>query len=85
MDQLVETWPRAMLRGGPLSDDDDPGPRFRLRCWDRGIAFHDAGWERTRFGLSAPPTKCACFERLIPEVALRREKYVKGHHEAQGE
>ena len=32
--EVQALWPLARILGGPVSQDDDPGPRFRLRCWD---------------------------------------------------
>src|SRR5690349_10905885 len=48
IDSVVDRWPNLALRGGPLSQDDPPGPSFRLRTWRRGVEFHDGQCELVR-------------------------------------
>lgn len=61
-------WPDARIVGGPLRDDDPPGPRFRLRCWDEaGVGVHTLGcWE---------PQDCACRGEVVEEVKRRLRQW----------
>ncbi len=58
-------WPRARIVGGPLHDDDGPGPRFRLRCWDAGIEIHRP---------HCKSQACECRARIVEEVAKRYQE-----------
>lgn len=65
-------WPKARLLGGPVSEDNPPGPRFRLRCWDEaGISIHEP---------NCCPGECACRELIRAEVAKRYRQW----HESGG-
>lgn len=65
MAQAVQAkYPSARLVGGPLSEDDAPGPSFRLRCWQGGVPIHDPDCDR------AEP--CDCLARLEAEAKRRR-------------
>lgn len=68
VDAVVAHWPEAALIGGPLSQDDDPGPSFRLRTWERGIPFHDAHCELQTNGIIEPSNACSCHDRLLETV-----------------
>jgi hypothetical protein len=61
-------YPNAAIVGGPVSNDDAPGPRFRLRAWDEaGVQVHDPQCSRTE--------PCDCMDRLRPEVLRRLEEW----------
>lgn len=60
-------WPLARVLGGPVSQDDDPGPRFRLRCWDEAeIEIHEPNCQ------SGP---CMCRDLIVAETAKRYRKW----------
>lgn len=73
IDTVTARWPGAVLRGGPLSNDDPRGPSFRLRTWGRGIEFHDGQCELIRSGLGDPPESCECLPRLRLKVGSKQE------------
>ncbi|MEN8671902.1 hypothetical protein [Nocardioides sp.] len=64
-------WPLARILGGPVSKDDDPGPRYRLRCWDEiGVHIHEPGCQ---------PEQCGCRPLIVAETEKRyREWFQKG-------
>lgn len=63
-------WPLARIVGGPLSHDDERGPRFRLNCWDAGVGIHQPNCQ---------PGACECRARTVDEVARRyREWFEQG-------
>jgi hypothetical protein len=74
IDTVLGQWAGRVLRGGPLGDDDDPGPAFRLRTWDRGIEFHDAGCEHVGRAPEPPRSSCQCLRRLVEEVERRQRQ-----------
>jgi hypothetical protein len=67
IDQVVAQWPKAILIGGPLGQDDEPGPSFRLRTWNRGIPFHEAMCE-FYWRTAASADACGCLQRLKIKV-----------------
>lgn len=69
--EVCARWPAARILGGPVSHDDDPGPRFRLRCWDElGIEIHEPGCQ---------PDRCGCRPLIVAEAEKRyREWFARG-------
>ena len=69
--EVCALWPAARILGGPVSQDDDPGPRFRLRCWDEfAIQVHEPNCQ---------PGGCGCRPLIMAEVEKRyREWFEKG-------
>lgn len=69
--EVRSLWPLARILGGPVSQDDDPGPRFRLRCWDEAaIEIHEPNCQ---------PGRCECRALIVGEAAKRyREWFGKG-------
>jgi hypothetical protein len=75
--EINSRWPLARIRGGPVSQDDDPGPRFRLRCWDEiGVQIHEPFCRLER---------CDCRGRMVSETAERyQQMFNKGRLSASG-
>jgi hypothetical protein len=69
--EVCARWPAARILGGPVSQDDDPGPRFRLRCWDEvAIQIHEPNCQ---------PAQCGCRPLIVAEAEKRyREWFEKG-------
>ncbi|MDO9455217.1 hypothetical protein [Nocardioides sp.] len=66
MRHVVAKWPGAAVVGGPLSEDEGPGPRFRLRCWDElDVPFHSMGCSLGE--------GCECRAKLPSEIERRQQ------------
>jgi hypothetical protein len=69
---VADRWPQCRVVAGPLSHDDPPGPRFRLRCWDEAdVPVHEPG---------CVAETCRCRERIVVEVEKRLDEW----HESGG-
>ena len=76
--QVASAFPDARIIAGPLSDDEDPGPRYRLRCWvDAGVPVHEAG---------CVLASCDCLAWIRREVIVRlgRRRMLGGSSEKLG-
>lgn len=59
-------WPLARIVGGPSSEDEERGPRFRLKCWDAGIEVHEP---------NCRPGSCQCRALIVDEVTKRYQEW----------
>lgn len=69
IDTVVARWPDAVMMGGPVVADEDSGPSFRVRTWERGIGIHDPVCGLPPSGGAEPD--CGCLSRARREASLR--------------
>lgn len=68
--EVRRRFPDARITAGPLGDDEDSGPRYRLRCWeDAKVPVHEAGC-----GATSGDEDCECLAWIRREVIHRLGK-----------
>ena len=73
IDTIIARWPRAGLVAGPVEADEDAGPSFRVRTWERGVELHDSSCEHR---LPDPSSSCCqCLFRAKRQACINAARY----------
>lgn len=68
--EVARRFPGVLITAGPIGDDEDAGPRYRLRCWvDADVPVHEAGC-----GVAVGGNECECLAWIRREVIHRLGK-----------